>query len=465
MLTWADGEGEVASKTSAARGGKVQGRMVMRFTAELAMRAARLRASALPSSGVDVAKAALVDTLAVALAATSERVVSAVHGLVREDGGAPAARVWGTSIRVPAAHAAFANGTAAHALDFDDVCWAMNAHPSAVLWPAVLAVAESRGASGERALLGYVAGFEAEAALGSVLGREHYAAGFHPTATLGAVGAAVGAGVVVGLDEASLRRAIGIACSEAAGSRMAFGTDVKPLHAGLAARAGVTAALLAERGITAREDSIETELGLGSLYRGHVPEQFPEGVALLDPGIEQKPYPSCRFTHRIIDATVAIRERAGGAFPRSIACVVDPFAKQIVIHPRPSTGLEAKFSMPYCAAVAYLDGAPTAASFSDDRARRTDVQSLLRLVTEADGTADAETVTVTLGDGRSLSETVRDARGSPRRPLSLSELADKFRDCAGPLLGDRLGALLASCGSVEKIADVRELTALLGPAN
>src|SRR5690349_13932455 len=104
-------------------GGRGRRSAVMRFTAELAMRAARLQAASLPSPVVSVAKAALVDTLAVALAATTERVVSAVHDLVREDGGAAAARVWGTSVRVPAAHAAFANGTAAHALDFDDVCW------------------------------------------------------------------------------------------------------------------------------------------------------------------------------------------------------------------------------------------------------------------------------------------------------------------------------------------------------
>jgi 2-methylcitrate dehydratase PrpD len=435
----------------------------MGFSAEIAARAASRRLGDVPRMALQAAKAAILDTFAVALAARGERVVSAVEGFVGEEGSAGPCTVWGSALRAGPARAALVNGTAAHALDFDDVCWAMNAHPSAVLWPAALAVAEKVGASGAQALLGYIAGFEAEADLGAALGREHYAAGFHPTATLGTVAAAVTAGCVLEADAACLRRAIGIACSEAAGSRMSFGTDTKPLHAGLAAQAGVTAALLAGRGVTAREDAIEADMGLAALYRGTIPSAPRTGYALVSAGIEQKLYPSCRFTHRVIDAVLALRARNAERDLVAIDCVVDPFASEIVTHPRPTTGLEAKFSMEYCAAVAWLDGVPGPNAFSDLRAARNDVQRLLRLVTVQRGTPDLETVTVTWANGRTDFETVRVAKGSPARPLTADERLEKVRACASALLADRFDAFVDLAGRLEALTDVRQLTRLLGP--
>ena len=139
----------------------------MSFTRALAARSIALSFADLPAEVVATAKITLQDTIAVALAASEERVVTAVREFVALDGGSGPCTLWGSSERANASQAAFVNGTAAH-VDFDDVCWAMNAHPSAVLWPTALAVAESIGASGKDALVGYVAGFEAEADLGAV---------------------------------------------------------------------------------------------------------------------------------------------------------------------------------------------------------------------------------------------------------------------------------------------------------
>jgi 2-methylcitrate dehydratase PrpD len=432
----------------------------MGSTADLVARSVNLELGDVPPAAVDAAKAALLDTLAVALAAQGERVVQAARGFVVDEASAGACTVWGGTHRASPARAALANGTASHALDFDDVCWAMNAHPSAVLWPAAIAVAEATGASGATALLGYVAGFEAAADIGGWLGQAHYAAGWHPTATIGTLAATVAAAKILGLGEVLVRRAIGIACSEAAGSRMSFGTDTKPLHAGFAAEAGVTAALLAARGVTSREDGIEATMGLVELYAGTPTARTRTGFALLDPGIEVKPYPSCRFTHRVIDAVLAIRGRRGSRALRSLECTIDPFAEQIVIHPRPTNGLEAKFSMQYCAAVAWIDGWPGLAAFSDERAAGGDVQHLLANVTVRHGSADAETVTVTFEDGGTDVETVRVARGSPARPLGPEDVLAKVRACTG-FDAERAAALARATGTIDVQADLRELLSLV----
>jgi len=155
--------------------------------------------------------------------------------------------------------AALVNGTAAHALDYDDVNWAMQGHPSAPLLPALLASAQIQGSSGAELVLAYVAGFEVEARVGEGLARSHYARGWHPTATAGLFGAAAGSGRLLGLSETQLRAAFGTACSRAAGTRMNFGTDTKPLQVGLAARAGVECAQLAGSGLSARLDGLKAE--------------------------------------------------------------------------------------------------------------------------------------------------------------------------------------------------------------
>jgi 2-methylcitrate dehydratase PrpD len=412
-----------------------------------------------------IARESILDTLACALAARGERVSRAVRDWVSAEGGAGTATVWGSGLRTSPARAALANGTAGHALDYDDVNWAMNGHPSVPLLPAALAVAEALGASGRQLLTAYVAGFEAQARVGQALSLSHYARGWHPTATLGALGATVAVGKLLRLDEAALRRAIGIAAAQLAGSRMSFGTDAKPLHAGLAAQAGVTAASLAARGVTAREDALEAEMGVGDLYDGSRPLELPPlgtPFALVDPGVELKPYPACRFTHRTIDGMLALRARHPRAELDSIECAIDPFAQKILIHPRPHTGLEAKFSLPYCAAVTWLDGWPGLEAFSDRRAARDDVQQLLRRVEVSDASGPEDEVRIVLRSGFRASERVRVARGSPEKPMTQEERLNKARACAAPALGEpRTEELIRRVEDLERLTDVGALCALL----
>ena len=434
-------------------------------TARLADFALSLRHEEIPEHVRATARAAILDSLACAIAGRNEPVALRLRtfALARSSGGP--ATLWGTGEKVPAELAALVNGAAAHALDYDDVSWAMNGHPTVPLLPAAFAAAEAVGASGRDFLRAYVAGFEVEARLGQALGRSHYEKGWHATSTLGVFGAAAAAGILLGLDPPKLRRAFGIACSRAAGSRANFGTDAKPLHAGLAARAGLEAAEFARLGVTAREDIVEADMGLSDLYAGKKPLSLPalgRPFALEKPGLELKPYPSCRFTHRTIDLVLALAEKHAEKTLESLEIASDPLGLKILIYPTPRTGLEAKFSLPYCAAVAWLDGWPGLAAFSDERARRADVQKLLRRVVVREARGPEEEVEGVFADGTRARVTARHAKGNPDVPLSDYERLEKVNACVFPELGP--GAperLVAAVDSLESHSDLRELAKCL----
>jgi len=213
--------------------------------------------------------------------------------------------------------------------------------------------------------------------------------------------------------------------------------------------------------VTAREDAVEAEMGLGDLYAGKQPFALPQlgaPLALERPGLELKPYPSCRFTHRTIDLVLALREKHAGRELESVEIASDPLGLKILIYPKPRTGLEAKFSLPYCAAIAWLDGWPGLGAFSDARASAADVQSLLRRVVVREARGAEEEVELVFGDGTRARATARYARGNPDLPLSEAERLAKVRACVAPALGDS-GAerLIAAITGLESLGDAREL--------
>ena len=432
----------------------------MSDTERLARFALGLSLADVPESARATARAAIQDALACAVAGRDERVSRELRAFALEQGSAPRATLWGTGERVSPGLAALVNGTAAHALDFDDVSWAMNGHPTVPLLPAAFAVADATGGSGADLLRAYVVGFEVQAKLGLALGRPHYEKGWHATSTLGVFGAAAAAGVLYGLDETKLRRAFGIAMSRASGSRANFGTDTKPLHAGLAARAGLEAAQLARQGVTAREDAIEAEMGLADLYAGKKPLalRLDGPLALEEPGIELKPYPSCRFTHRAIDAVLELRAQHAGRELASIECAGDPLGQKVLIYSEPRTGLEGKFSLQYCVAVSWLDGWPGLGAFSDARAEKPDVQALLRRVSVREARGAEEEVELVFRDGGRARATARLAKGHPAKPLSDAERSAKLHGCLDPALGARRAAEVID--ATARLEDMRDLAAL-----
>jgi len=220
-----------------------------------------------PPAARSIAARAFLDTVGVILAGVPEEASRIVRDVVAEEHGA-GATVIGTTMLASPSNAALANGTAAHALDFDDMCFVSLAHPSAPLVPACIAAAEPVAASGRAVLDAYFIGFEIEARLGRVMNPRHYERGWHCTSTLGTIGAAAACGRLLGLDASAAARALAIAASEASGLKENFGTMVKPLHAGLAARNGVLAALLAKRGMTASAQALDGAQGFLHAFDG-----------------------------------------------------------------------------------------------------------------------------------------------------------------------------------------------------
>src|SRR5213592_834107 len=233
----------------------------MRATSVIAEFIVKSRWEDCPVAAVDAARRAILDCVGVMLAGSAEPAARIVQQIAESEGGAPLATIVGTRRRTGAVWAALANGTAAHALDFDDTNFAMLGHPSAPVLAAGLAAGELALADGQALVHAFLLGFEVETTLAAVINPEHYDHGWHATCTLGTLGAAAAAARLLGLDTAQIRTALAVAASQSSGLKENFGTMTKPFHAGHAARSGVLAALLAREGWTASERAIEGPQG------------------------------------------------------------------------------------------------------------------------------------------------------------------------------------------------------------
>ncbi|HEY7792162.1 MAG TPA: MmgE/PrpD family protein [Vicinamibacterales bacterium] len=436
--------------------------------------------ASVPLAARPIAARALLDTLGVTLAGSADPAPRAVQRVVAAEAAAPAAAVIGTPLRTSATLAALANGTAAHALDYDDMCFVSLAHPSAPLVAAALAAGDATGAPASVLLDGYVIGFELEAILGRALNPAHYQRGWHCTSTIGTVGAAACVARILGLDTDETARALAIAASEASGLKENFGTMTKPLHAGLAARNGVAAAQFARAGVTASPAAIDGPQGMltamDASQRALDEELAGLGTRweILETGITIKLYPSCAGTHPTLDAVLELRARHNMLADevQSATIAVDPITPTVLIYDRPVTGLEGKFSMPFCVAAALVDGRVDLETFEQARLDDPRIRALMErvemIVDPAIGAGKPPLtqarVEIRRRSGDLLSARADGARGYPGRPAGREELAHKFLSCARRALpADRADALLARLEQIESVRDVRELTSLAAP--
>jgi 2-methylcitrate dehydratase PrpD len=430
-----------------------------------------------PASARERAATALCDTVGVILAGAPETAANLIRRtVIAETRGN--CRVLGTADRASAGDAALANGVAAHAHDYDDMCFVSMAHPSCALVPAILAIGELTGASGSAALDAYIAGFELECRLGLVMNPRHYhERGWHCTSSIGTLGAAAAAARLLKLDASSIVHALGIAASSACGLKENFGSLVKPLHAGTAARNGVMAARLAQEGFTASEQSLDGPQGyLAAMDSQKPPSALAEATAdlglrweILDTGVTVKLYPSCAATHPPLDVLLDLKRRHNIAADdiAAIDVEVDSMTPKLLIHSRPSTPLEAKFSMPFCAAATIVFGHPTLETFDIEKIRDPRIQKLLPLITmranpdfDAAAHLSRTNVTIRLKDGRTVSERADGARGYPGR-LTDDELNTKFLACAQRSLPRASAArVLEALRAIETMPNIVELTAL-----
>ncbi|MCP5150086.1 MAG: MmgE/PrpD family protein [Ectothiorhodospiraceae bacterium] len=451
------------------------------LAAELAERTLSLDPSALDPRTVAAATHYTIDALGVTLlgsGAEHTRLLLDTPGIAE---GGPC-RIFGTTRRASALDAALVNGTASHAYDFDDFNELFGGHPSVPVLSAVLPLAEARGASGREVLAAYVAGVEAESRIAMGVHFHHYEKGWHPTSTLGTLGAAAGCGFLLGLDVPRLAHALSIAASLASGFKANFGSMTKPLHVGHSARNGVFAALVAERGFTASPRAFEHPQGFLEVFNGagtydveRMLGRWYDPPLVLEPGVSLKQFPCCGSTHPAIAMALDLRRRHH-IDPTTVTRV------EVLTHPRrlphtdkadPRNGLDGKFSMQYCVARALADGRVSLDHFEDEAVGDPAVRALMarvevgvepEMATRADRAFGA-VVTVHRDAAEPVSARVEHMVGrGPDNPMRDDELADKFHDCARRALApDRARAALAAAHELDRLERVERLTELLTP--
>ncbi|QIB34256.1 MmgE/PrpD family protein [Ancylobacter pratisalsi] len=422
-----------------------------------------------------VARNCLIDTLGVALAGATSAVARTAQRVAGDSFALGPAVVPGTRMRLAPPGAAFANATAAHALDFDDNCYAGVVHGSAIIVPAALALAQAVDSSGAQLIDAIIAGSEAEYAFGAAATMHLYEKGWWTTAVLGPVGASVAAARLLGLDASATTSAIGLALAGAGGAKAAFGTDAKPLLAGRAAEAGVMAARLAMEGASGPSDIAGHPRGFAALLNDGV---FDAGAfdgfgvrwRLLDPGIDIKRIPVCLSAHTSVDVVAGL-VRTHAIAPAEIArivCDVPPVILANLIHDRPATRQQAQFSMPFAIAATLVLGDVTLTALAREAFRDPAVHALMEKVEMASGpywdeaarraAPEGARVRMHLTDGRALEGFRAYPRGAASDPLGDGELAAKFDDCARLLLTpEAAGELYERLRHIETRASVRDL--------
>jgi len=395
------------------------------------------------------------------------------------------ATVVGSSLRVPARFAAFANGVGIHADDYDDTqlavapdrVYGLLTHPTAPCLAAALAVAESKGASGRDLLVAYHLGTEMECKIAESIAPRHYEDGFHSTGTCGTFAAAAAVMKLRGGDAGTCARALSIAASQSAGLRENFGTMTKPFHAGHAAESGVFASDLALLGWTASDQILEAPNGFfHAAGGGYDPKalNLAKPWTYLAPGVSIKPFPSGSLTHPAMTALMKLVQENNiqpGQVER-LDIGTNKNMPNALIHHHPTDGLQGKFSMEFCLASILLYRRAGLNEFTDEAVRRPDVQAMIQRIkfgvspeAEAAGyNRMLSIIDIKLTDGRSLSGRAEVAKGNPADPMSFDEVAAKFDDCArfAKWPAAKTSAIIESVRKLEDLADVRTLTKLCG---
>jgi 2-methylcitrate dehydratase PrpD len=390
----------------------------------------------------DAARSAVADTVACIIAAAEDPVTRVVREAV-VSAGAGCCSAIGITVQLSAETAALINGTAAHALDFDDNYLPAVTHASAVLVPTLLALGEESQLSGSDMIDAYVLGLEIQAWFGAKMLPDHYVAGWHATSTIGTIGAAAAGARLLNLPHEEFRNALSIACSMAGGSKVQMGTMTKPLHAGLAARSGVTSAKLAAAGMEASLDPVSEDWGFVSMHHGRkdpVQTQRTEYSIVTD-GLAQKRFPCCASAHRSLDAIIQMRDEHKFQ-PEDITAIETTIPSSNFRNLRfntPRNEKEARFSMTYCAALAALHGHLNLSDFQPEAIYRPDVQKMMAKITVRDAGPQSDAgsgiwdipahTRITLRDGAQFELSMKQPVGTLSAPLSAEDHRRKFEDC------------------------------------
>lgn len=418
----------------------------------------------LPAPVVNAAKVAILDGVANMVGGSTQDLATIIGQYTQELGGRPHSAVIGWGFKTNAPAAAFANGVFGHCLDYE-IQGFPPTHGTSSCLPAALALGETVNVSGKRIIEAYVLGWEIQGRLRAA-SASHSNPAFHPPGVVGPLGGAASSAKVLGLDLKQTLMALGIAASRAGGLTVNTGTMVKSTHPGNAARMGAEAAILGKMGYTSSSEVLEASNGYAAaLFRGHMNwEMLTQGLGesyrLEEPGFDIKRFPAQIYMQNSIEAVLNLREHYS---------LTPDMVKHLTIYregrghsgPVPQSGLDGKFSVEYCAAVALLDGQVVIDSFTDQRRFSPDMESILDKirVEPIEQEAGVVKVTATLQDGRTVSDECRGFKGSATNPMTRDEHMDKVWDCIGRALSkpdaERVIDLL------EDLENVHEISALM----
>jgi 2-methylcitrate dehydratase PrpD len=458
------------------------------LTAHVAQFITRTRASAIPGDVMHLGKRSILDGIGLALAGNAAESGHIVRRYLRTLGFPTdkGCTVIGTHLKVPARFAAFANGIAIHADDYDDTqlavakdrVYGLLTHPTAPALPPALALGEIANRSGSDVLAAYQIAVEVETKVAEAIDPRHYDHGFHSTATIGTIGATAAAAKLLGLNAEQTQRALGIGASQAAGLRENFGTMTKPFHPGRSSESGVVAAEFARLGWTATPFVLEANRGFfraagGGYDAAAIDGKLGNPWTFAFPGVSIKPHPSGSLTHPGMGKMLDLI-RQHDIQPSQVLQVrvgTNRHMPNALIHHRPKNELQAKFSMEFCMAILLLKRKAGLAEFTDYMVNRPDVRRMIERIdfgvhpeAEAAGYEKMTTIIeIELTDGRKISGRADFGKGSPTNPMSDTELADKFRECAawGKLPKANAEKVIELVFGLEKVKSIRELMRLL----
>jgi 2-methylcitrate dehydratase PrpD len=355
------------------------------LTARLGAFIADTDAKKIPDEAFEHAKVAFLDWVAVTVAGKDDPLVQKLIDYANTMGGNEQATIVGHGMKKSMSQAALINGSASHALDYDDTLASFLGHPSVTLFPSLLALAEWQEKSGEDFLAAYLIGLQVGITIAQCAGMEHYMAGWHGTSTIGHLASAAGCAWLLGLDGKHSAYALGLAATQSSGLKRVFGTMCKPFHAGRSSEAGLMSAMLAKRGFTSAEDVLEGPHGFFQVLRGNGDEKPATklGQEWGVEGLSQKYHASCHATHSPLEATLAIVEKEKVSLDEIEAIQVQ--SSQLAIDAagkkEASTGLEGKFCIPYCVANALVRGQTGTQAFTDEKVRDPEVRALMKKIT------------------------------------------------------------------------------------
>lgn len=438
--------------------------------------------SQLPADVIDNAKRAVIDYLGVALAGCDQAVANNLRqwAIQRSVGGF--ASVIGYDIRLDIENAALVNAAAGHALDFDDTSWTTIGHPSTVIIPALLALAEAQKVTGQQLLTAYIAGVEVAHKIADLMMPETSENGWHTTGIFYVLGTAAATCQLLNLNEETSTQALALALSRSSGIRSNFGTQAKPYHAGMAAKAGLEAVSLVQSGITSSPMALEGIDGFIQCYASDAlaqkarrmvkPVLFGTGWDISTKGYAFKKYPNCSGNHPACDLIITLMKNNNINWQQieSIHCGVSLLGpKELVCH-KPQTPVEARFSLEYSIACALIYGQITLDEFTQDKIRDDRIQTLMGCITMSVddelaklgfiGTAPVK-MTIIMKNGDTIVAENDLAKGNPEKPFSDEEFSQKFKKCTQSKMSiSDANALLALLFKLENVKSIDSITAL-----